>query len=65
MNTVRRTKWVFVHWIGEKTGAVKRGKAMSVKSEMLDLLKPHNVDVQVSTPAELEIRLFIERMTKV
>jgi|EP00670_Eutreptiella_braarudii_P001633 hypothetical protein len=60
----RRTKWVFVHWIGEKTGAVKRGKAMSVKSEMLDLLKPHNVDVQVSTPAELEIRLFIERMTK-
>eukprot|EP00667_Euglena_gracilis_P016014 EG_transcript_16697 len=60
----RRTKWVFLHWVGDKTSAVKRGKATAVKGAMRDVLRPFNCDVEIGTKAELDLKAFVTRMTR-
>eukprot|EP01006_Ploeotia_vitrea_P023649 TRINITY_DN561_c0_g1_i1.p1 TRINITY_DN561_c0_g1~~TRINITY_DN561_c0_g1_i1.p1 ORF type:complete len:396 (+),score=94.09 TRINITY_DN561_c0_g1_i1:31-1188(+) len=56
--TFRRTKWVFVHWIGPNTPPVKKGKASSVVGEMQEKLI-HTVSVQLNDKSDLEPANFI------
>eukprot|EP01012_Entosiphon_sulcatum_P027614 TRINITY_DN33291_c0_g1_i1.p1 TRINITY_DN33291_c0_g1~~TRINITY_DN33291_c0_g1_i1.p1 ORF type:complete len:364 (+),score=77.61 TRINITY_DN33291_c0_g1_i1:38-1093(+) len=60
----RRTKWVFIHWVGAKTPPVKRGKASAASGEMNQALKPHNVGVELASPDDLELQAFVERVKR-
>jgi hypothetical protein len=60
----RRTKWVFLHWVGGQTGAVKRGRATAAKGAMMDLLKPFHADVEVDSKTDLDLKAFVDRMTR-
>ena len=50
----RRTKWVFIQFVGDKMGMVQRGQANAAESTFKELLRPFNLSMtahHVSEPS--------------
>jgi hypothetical protein len=41
----RRTKWIFVQWVGDKMGMVQRGQANAAESAFKERLRPFNLSM--------------------
>lgn len=55
----------FVHWSGEAVGPVARGKLNGLKTEMQALLKPHHLNYEASSKAEMEMKAVVDWIVSV
>ncbi|KAJ9452684.1 hypothetical protein DIPPA_27234 [Diplonema papillatum] len=62
LGNFRRTKWVGVTFVGAKIGAVQRGKWLSVKSEMMTLLKPHQVTLEIQGAEMFTLEYVLDKV---
>ena len=60
----RRCKWVFVHWSGERVGAVKRGKANAADRPLRKVFGPTNMDFFAATREDISVEILIQKVKK-
>lgn len=60
----RRCKWVFVHWSGERVGAVKRGKANAADKPLRKVFGPTNLDHFAATREDITVNILIQKVKK-
>jgi len=60
----RRSKWIFLHWSGEKIKAIQRGKYNAVEGDMKALLGSHNVYMHASTRDQCLLEDIIDKVQR-
>lgn len=60
----RRTKFIFIHWSGERVGAVSRGRANAQKADMARILSPFSVELSPTSPDEITLEVVIDKVRR-
>eukprot|EP01060_Flectonema_neradi_P037679 TRINITY_DN7658_c1_g1_i1.p1 TRINITY_DN7658_c1_g1~~TRINITY_DN7658_c1_g1_i1.p1 ORF type:complete len:470 (+),score=162.23 TRINITY_DN7658_c1_g1_i1:120-1412(+) len=58
----RRTKWVCVTFVGENVGAMARGRMVSCRGQMENILKPYSVTIEVHGKEEATIEAILDKV---
>ena len=59
----RRVKWIAITFVGSNVGAVKRGQLVSKKSDMEQLMKPHQVSLEFQGADDFTLQNVVEKVT--
>ena len=60
----RREKWIFVHWTGEKTPPVRRGRWNAAKSKLHEALSPVSVNIEATCLDDLTLDKVIDKVRR-
>lgn len=61
----RRTKWIFVHWLGPSCGALRRGRDNAALGSIRPALGPTSADLQADERQEMELEAVIDRVRRI
>ena len=64
MGKFRREKWIFVHWTGEMTPPVRRGRWNAAKSKLHEALAPVSVDIEATCQDDLTVEKVIDKVRR-
>lgn len=60
----KRSKFLFLTWIGPEVGVMQRAKMSTDKSIIKDVINNFAVELQVETSADLNLEMFKEHLNK-
>lgn len=60
----KRSKFLFLTWIGPEVGVMQRAKMSTDKSIIKDVINNFAVELQVESSAELDLEMFKEHLNK-
>jgi len=61
----RRNHFVMLMWVGKKVQRIKRGKMAARRPNMYELLKPHNIQIELERPDQVTVENIITRVRKI
>eukprot|EP00760_Papus_ankaliazontas_P007981 PhM_4_TR13631/c0_g1_i1/m.13221 len=61
----RRTKHLFFHYVGDSAPAVARAKWNMLSGDMMNLLRPFNVDIRLQGEDDTNLKAIIQRLQDV
>jgi len=59
---LRRTKWIFLQWSGEKMGMVQRGRANAAEAQMKEKIRPFNLSIVAHHTSDVKLKPMVDRI---